>query len=204
MGGPTPLLGMVLRPLALSCVLLSVSRVWAQATDVKPIDDPESYAVYSALLPDRAMQGMRRTMIVIQAEATTDSRGCWPSGPPMETEWKSTLESLHKENAHVRTIRSGFTLSVPYIVLPRADIMVFFTPGSLDGWKHFYERYPDSGGSLELSAVGFDADRTKALVYFAHHYEYLGGEYSYHLLRKTGGNWQDSLVPGVNVCMMMS
>jgi len=97
-------------------VVLRAPGVSAQAPDAKPIDDPESYAVYSALLPDAAMRGMRRSMIVIQAEASTDQRGCWPSGPPMETEWKSNLASLRAENAYARTILSGFTLSVPYIV----------------------------------------------------------------------------------------
>jgi hypothetical protein len=200
----TPWLAAAGGALALSLLVLSVPRISAQPADVKPIDDPESYAVYSALLPDRAMQGMRRSMIVIQAEAASDPFGCWPSGPPIETEWKSTLESLRAENAHARTILSGFTLHVPYIVLPRADIMAFFTPGSLDGWKHFYERYPDSAGYAAVSAVGFDTDRTKAIVYFAHHYNYLGGDYAYHLLQKLGGKWQETQVPGVNACWMAS
>jgi len=191
----TPALAMVWGALA--------PRVSAQASGVKPIDDLESYAVYSALLPDEAMRGMRRSMIVIQAEAITDQR-CWPSGPPIETEWKSTFESLRAENSHARTIRSGFTLSVPYIVLPKADIMAFFTALRPDSWKHFYERYPDSAGFLGLSAVGFDTDRTEAIVYIAHSYNFLGGEYSYHLLRKLGGNWQDTRVPGVNTCQVAS
>jgi hypothetical protein len=200
-GAAKPGLALVGSALTLSFVVLSVPGAAAQAPAVKPIDDVESYAVYSALLPDTAMRQMRRSMIVIQAEATTAPQ-CWPSGPPIETEWKSTVESLRAENAHARTILSGFTLSVPYVVLPKADIMAFFTGPGFDGWNHFYERYPDSAGFLALSAVGFDADRTKAVVYIAHSTNYLGGEYSYHLLRKVGGNWQDTRVPGVNTCMM--
>lgn len=201
--------------LALSYLVLSVPHVSAQATDAKPIDDPESYSVYSTLLPDRAMLGMRRGMIVIQAESTVSPHvgrdqgpdPCWPSGPPIETEWKTTLENLRTENAHSRTVLSGFTLSVPYIVVPKADIMAFFTPEStrrLDGWKHFYERYPESAGFLALSAVGFDADRTKAMVFIAHSTNYLGGDYSYHLLRKVEGTWQDTQVPGVDTCHVMA
>jgi hypothetical protein len=185
-------------------VVLCLPRVSAQTPDVKPIDDPESYAVYSALLPDAQMRGMRRTMIVIQAEATTDRRNCWPSGPPMETDWKSELESLRVENAHARTILSGFTLSVPYIVLSKTDIGAVFAGNLFDGWKHFYDRYPDSPGILQLSAVGFDADRTKAIVYIAHSYGGWGGENSYHLLRKLGGSWQDTRVPGVDTCLRES
>lgn len=188
--------------LALSCLLLSVPNMSAQVADVKPVDDSESYAVYSALLPDAAMRQMRRTMIVIQAEGTTNS-GCWPSGPPIETEWRSVLESLRAENAHARTILPGFTLSVPYIVLPKADIMAMFT-GPLGDWRPFYNRYPDSAGYLGLSAVGFDTDRTKAIVYIGHSYGGWGGEDSYHLLRKSAGRWQETPVPGVSTCQRES
>jgi hypothetical protein len=203
MGAATPGLTVVRGALALSWLVLAVPHVSAQAADVKPINDPESYAVYSALLPDAAMRGMRRSMIVIQAEATTDL-GCWPSGPPMESEWRSALESLHAENAHARTILSGFTLSVPYIVLSKADVMAVFDGLGPDGWKHFVERYPNSAGYLRLSAVGFDADRTKAIVYMGHTYNSWGGQVAHHLLRKLTGTWRDTRVPGVDTCFRES
>jgi hypothetical protein len=177
-------------------------RVSAQAPGVKAIDDLESYAAYSALLPDAAMLQMRRSMIVIQAEATTAPQ-CWPSGPPMETDWKSNLERLRAENAHARTILPGFALSVPYIVLSKADVKAAFTGDPID-WKPFYNRYPDSAGYLQLSAVGFDADQTKAILYLGHSYNNMGGEYSYHLLQKVAGRWQDTRVPGVNTCASMA
>lgn len=202
MGAATPTLAVVRGAIALSCLVLGVPHVSAQAADVRPIDDPESYAVYSALLPDAPMRQMRRKMIVIEAEATANP-GCWPSGPPIETEWKGTLESLHAENAHARTILPGFTLSVPYVVLPKADIMAIFT-GPLADWRPFYERYPDSAGYLRLSAVGFDTDRTKAIVYIAHSYGGWGGEDSYQLLRKLAGRWQETQLPGVNTCQRES
>jgi predicted XRE-type DNA-binding protein len=189
-------------------VMLRAPGLSAQVPDAKPIDDRESFAVYSALLPDEAMRQMRRSMMVIQAEATvsphlTDEAPgpCWPSGPSIETEWKSTLENLRTENAHTRTILSGFTLSVPYLVVPKADIRAIFTGQSGD-WKAFAERYPNSAGYLALSAVGFDTDRTKAMVYMAHAYGNQGGFNSYHLLRRVAGHWQDARVPGVNTCQV--
>lgn len=202
MGVATPGLTVVRGALALSFLVLGVPHVSAQAADVKPIDDRESYAAYSALLPDVAMRQMQRSMVVIQAEATTAPQ-CWPSGPPIETEWKSAFESLRVENAHARTILPGFTLSVRYIVLSKADIKAAFTGDPID-WNPFYSRYPDSAGYLQLSAVGFDADQTKAILYLGHSYNNMGGEYSYHLLRKVAGRWQDTQVPGVNTCASMA
>jgi hypothetical protein len=188
---------------ALACIAWNGPRVLGQGPDVKPIDDRESYAVYSALLPDSAMRGMGRRMIVIQAETATGHRGCWPSGGAVETEWRTALEQLRAENAHARTVLPGFALSVPYVVLPTADIQAIFNP-LLDGWTHFYNRYPDSAGYLQLSAVGFDADRVKAIVYMGHSYNFFGGQFSYHLLRRVDGLWQETRVPGVDLCLLES
>jgi hypothetical protein len=34
-------------------------------------------------------------------------------------------------------------------------------------WDGFYQKYPDSGGYMFLSAVGFDAPKQRAMVYMA-------------------------------------
>jgi len=34
-----------------------------------------------------------------------------------------------------------------------------------DGWDGFYKRFQDSGGFIIVSAVGFNADKTQAIVY---------------------------------------
>jgi hypothetical protein len=217
MKAATPGLAVVRGALALWCLVLSVPHVSAQAADAKPIDDPESYAVYSALLPDEAIQQMRRSMIVIQAEATVwpplpplppdlAPRPCWPSGPPIDTEWRSVLDSLRTESATARTILPGRALSVPYVVLPKANIdAILGTEGNPnDHWRRFYERYPNSAGYISLSAVGFDPGRTKAMVYMFHGSGSMGASGSYHLLRKLAGRWQDTQVPGVDTCRMMA
>lgn len=157
--------------LALSVLTLSAPRLPAQATDAKPVDDPESYAVYSALLPDwvarHSYSSGRRAIIVIQAETATAPH-CWPSGPPMVSAWRLVLQDLKTENATPRAILPGRVPSVPYAVLPKANIEAIFKDPRL-GWRHFYQQYPQPAGFAQLSAVGFDARRTKAIVYFAHH-----------------------------------
>jgi hypothetical protein len=56
-------------------------------------------------------------------------------------------------------------------------------------WDSFYSRYPDSGGYIQLSAVGFSADKTKALVYLAHYCGSLCGTGGYAFLEKRDGKW---------------
>jgi hypothetical protein len=57
------------------------------------------------------------------------------------------------------------------------------------GWEGFYQRYPNSGGWMELSAVGFNANKTVAVVYMGHHCGMLCGGGGFHVLEKKDGQW---------------
>ena len=61
---------------------------------------------------------------------------------------------------------------------------------ALGGWKTFCERHPDSEGLIELSAVGFNSDKTIAVVFIGYHCgeECRGGEF--RALENKGGKWQ--------------
>ena len=125
----------------------------------------------------------------------------------MEDEWKPVVDSFKAENAAVRHVLSGRNLHLPYIVVPRADITQLFK-GAVDdpafGWTDFYNQYPDSGGYMEFSAVGFDPSRTRAMVYVAHHCGSLCGGGAHHLLQKVDGRWQPARLKGVTQCIWMS
>jgi hypothetical protein len=70
-----------------------------------------------------------------------------------------------------------------------SDLFANTTKNLSDRWRSFYSRYPDSDGYTELSAVGFNADKTKAFVYIAHHCGSLCGAGSYTFLEKRDGKW---------------
>jgi hypothetical protein len=56
-------------------------------------------------------------------------------------------------------------------------------------WEGFFQRYPNSGGWIELSAVGFNATKTVAVVYMGHHCGSLCGGGGFHVLEKKNGQW---------------
>lgn len=60
-----------------------------------------------------------------------------------------------------------------------------------------------TGGWIELSAVGFSADKSIAIVYMGHHYGNLGGKGEFHVLQKRGGVWMPLEWKGA-ACMWMS
>jgi hypothetical protein len=64
-----------------------------------------------------------------------------------------------------------------------------------DGWREFYKRYPGSGGIINLSVVGFNDDKTLAVVYAGVSCGPLCGEWNWHLLEKKNAAWKE--VPGV-------
>jgi len=55
------------------------------------------------------------------------------------------------------------------------------------GWEDFYKRYPNSGGWIELSAVGFNADKMAAVVYMGHYCGGLCGGAGFHVPQKKDG-----------------
>jgi hypothetical protein len=59
----------------------------------------------------------------------------------------------------------------------------------LENWSEFYRRYPDSGGHIQFSDVGFSNSGDQALVYFVHWCGSLCGSGHYVLLEKRDKDW---------------
>lgn len=193
-------------------VVLVVIVVWlacpattAQGGAAKPVDDPEAYAVYASLLSaEPSVRAARPKTIVFQQETGTNWK-CMPSGRPIEAEWKVVVDRLRAENSGTRQVRGGFQLGIPYVVVPAAEIMASFLEVPNDptlGWTGFYERYPDSGGYWVASAVGFDPERKRAMVYLAHSCGALCGSETHHLIEKVQGVWRAVRLAGVSNCVV--
>ena len=58
-----------------------------------------------------------------------------------------------------------------------------------DGWDAFYRRFPDSGGLITISRVGFDPAGTVALIYLGEQSHYRSGQGRIRVLRREGGKW---------------
>lgn len=167
------------------------------------IDDPEAYAVYASLLPREApIAGGKAKRLVLQRETVTNNE-CTLTGAALETDWKPVVDDFKLQNAHLRFILPDRDLHYPYTVVPRRDILALFAKGGGE-WPAFYQRYPDSGGYIEVSAVGFDRSKTRAMVYMAHHCGGLCGGGTHHLMEKVNGAWRTADVPGISACMWIS
>jgi hypothetical protein len=176
----------------------------AQTVEPRTLDDPEAYAVYASLLPNEwALSRARAKRLVFQKE-TSAGRGCFPTGAPLQDDWKPVADNFRSENASQRALREGFALGVPYVVVPSAEIRALFADLRDDGWGRFYQRYPDSGGYIAVSAVGFDAEKRRAMVHFGSVYGMLGANWKFFFLNKTDAGWRETRIPGVSNCLIMS
>ena len=60
-----------------------------------------------------------------------------------------------------------------------------------DGWDDFYKKYPGSSGYITFSRVGFNSDKTKAVIYKETGCGMLCAYGGYVLLSKDNGAWKE-------------
>ena len=85
-------------------------------------------------------------------------------------------------------LQKKFQIDNPYDLITPDELKLTFESGPT-GWENFYKQHPDSGGFIVLSAVGFNADKTVAVVYMGHSCGNLCGEGRFHVLQKKDGKW---------------
>lgn len=170
------------------------------------VEDPEAYAVYGAVIRGTwPVTYAKATRLVIRAETVRNDR-CGLSGPPVEGEWKDVVDAFARANARPRPLVPDMPMQPPYVLATPDELRQVFQrePGDEgDWWKPFYTKYPDSGGYFEVSAVGFDERRTRAMVYVAYHCGSLCAGGQHYLLEKIGA-WTEVRPEGLDVCEWMS
>ena len=183
-------------------VALSEPDIRAQTAEPRTLDDPEAYAVYAALLPGEwAIRNARAKRLVFQKETAVTS-GCAPTGEALQTDWKPTVDNFWAENARSHLLSEGFPLGIPYVAVASEEIRALF--GNRLGWDLFYQRFPDSGGYIVVSAVGFDAGKRRAMVQLSSSYGMLGAYRRFYFLTRTDSAWRETKIPGVSACIVMS
>jgi hypothetical protein len=153
----------------------------------QPYEDAEAYAVYSALLPTFWPPGNRpRTKKLIIRSETTTKKLCLKPDPDTEKIVGQAISEFVKLNKKTWLLQRHFNIESPYELIAYSEIRGAIKQG---GWEKFYQQYPDSSGWVDLSAVGFNAEKTVAVVYTGHHCGMLCGGGRYHVLQKKDGKW---------------
>ena len=103
------------------------------------------------------------------------------------------FKSFEHANRQKMLLGYRFSIPKPYKIVSESELQSAFRqhPSNdiRDGWEGFRESFPDSSGYLILSGVGFNSDRTMALVYIEHRCGNMCGASRYYILQKRDGEW---------------
>jgi hypothetical protein len=198
-GIPPPAFVLLLSPLAVPAVMAQFPAEPSPA-----ITDPEAYAVYAAVLPRSVLDENHRGPIAIQIETAPGPEDC-PQAALITDEWRAAVDDYRKQNAATKFIRPGFDLGRAYSLLPWADVRQMlkdegYLSPSAPVTNHFgsrvFSRFP-GGRLIVLSAVGFNPERTRAMISVQSDCLWKDGFVGSHEihtvgLRKTNGRWDPS------------
>ena len=161
----------------------------------------EEYAVYSAVLKGMHNPPANKSIMVVDHSRSPDStnpllegrlcddRVSDTSGQPKPCPSTTTQINYIRANSRPRDLNDEFDTERKYSMLSNDVFEDIFKDGC-SGWCSFYEKYPDSGGYVTFSRVGFNGSGTQALVYVVRMCGGLCGSGGYCFLVKKGGAWQ--------------
>jgi len=147
----------------------------AQLELVAPYENADAYDVYDAILSTDAASP--RSPLVISAITEPSGMCLQPEG-----EWKRLLmpaiADYNKENETTYGLQPKFRMKQQYELLTKQEIYARF-------------KHPGEGGWVELSAVGFNRQRTVAVLWVRYGCPGgLCGSGSFQVLHKKNGKWK--------------
>ena len=178
-------------------VLLLDPRVHGQSSEPAIYNDTDAYDVYSAVLslPENSTRPKQKIYVIRQDTlrvfgAYTDSEPSSGICLRPDDEFKPivgpAIEDYLRENKTKWRLGKKFDLDVPYELVSSETVIELIKK---NGWEGFYKVYPDSRGFTDLSAVGFNTDKTVAVVSKGGWCGELCGEGRYYVMQKKQGKW---------------
>ena len=163
----------------------------AQRPQPEPITGRDAYGVYAELLPPLWANQSKDTMLIGE---DTKFFQCPGAHRVADADWQSAWDSYADENSRGRRLLYMLPAPISYLLISTADMhaegrrLVELYPG---GWQ----RRPGQTDYAIVSAVGFNATKTRAIVGVN-----VGSSGSIHLVEKRDGHWGSSQTPGLLSC----
>ncbi len=147
--------------------------------------DGDEYKAYSDLINSRYI-GDDVSLIVLEDQTNAESNdiNIGMSGVDRET-----IEDYQAKNKRAFSLERLFNLKADYELISDGEYQDLFEPDPESGWDIFYSIYPESQGILTLSRIGFNENRTQALVHARNQAGPTTEEDYYYLLEKNGASW---------------
>jgi hypothetical protein len=151
-----------------------------QPAEVQPYDNDAGYAVLSVLLGgDPAKPSAASTAIY----ENTGSYSC-RSDNKSPDEFREALKDYTSANKTRWRLQKKLGLNHPYTLVSDQEV------NNAGGLRQYGNAHPEIRGIISVSAVGFNADKTVALVFQSFHCGPLCGEGELVAFRKINGQWK--------------
>ena len=173
--------------LAVIVLLLVISSLPNQTTS-SAYDVSEAYEVYAAILPSEWSSRVPNAKQLIIRRETRSLQMCLKPSSEEQARVGPAIADYVNQNEKKWLLQPKLSFTTPYQFLETSKIDTFM---SHVGWIEFYRQYPESGGIVEFSAVGFNVDKTIAVVYIGHLCGALCGRGTYHVMEKRDGKWKE-------------
>jgi hypothetical protein len=179
---------MALRVLLLALALLSsltVASHNAPQVGLAPYENSDAYDVYQAVLSTDATAAAT-SPLVITSETQPAVMCLKPEGASKRLLLPAIID-YNEQNENVHLLQPKFGLKTRYELLTKQEISARFS-----------QRHPGDGRWFELSAVGFNRERTVAVVWVGYWCPGLCGSGTFHVLHKKNGKWEPLEWKGTN------
>ena len=148
----------MLNNLVIASFILAVAEP-SSGPPLKPITDRDAHAIHAALIAEM----WQNDKLLFIAQETEGTPRCQPSRPVPEG-WYAVEADFKRQNARVWKVEAILPMTVRYFIVPRADIDADDARLALRYPGRWQER-PGSVPFAAVSAVGFNPEKTRAMVY---------------------------------------
>jgi hypothetical protein len=150
----------------------------------------EEYAVYSTLIRQNPIGYNLGASFVVRENTRADLDMFERTLENVHKLPSSLVDSYRSRNAASYTLDSNLDIEQDYAMLPQEEFEQIFLRRKGSVWTTFQEAYPEAGGMIIFSRVGFDEKEEKALAEFGFRCGDLCGAGGLYLLVKEDGNWK--------------
>ena len=164
-------------PHNLMIVALAFAIGQSPVAQLAPMLDRDAYAIYATLLPRLSRQG---DAVVLLVQETTTNIQCIP---PLPKSWDGVRKDFDRQNATSWMLRAVVPTDVRYRLIPKTEIEADDARLERE-YPGVWQRRPGSLDFVAFSAVGFNAGKTKALVYVQ-----TRSSFQTTMMERQGDNW---------------
>ena len=167
----------------------ALGQLPAAAQELEFVTDPDAYAIYEMLVP-QLWATRSKEPVLLQRETETVAP-CSSSGQISDPEWLAVAKSFREENSRPKLLQPVLQIPGSYRLIPKSAIeaddarLALKYPGRTN-------RRPESIEYAAVSDVGFNADKTKAVVLVQ-----VRGKGAVQTLERRGNGWVPAYVTGL-------